>query len=104
MDTLDRNPQRLFTVTGFICLLVAVWFGVMTETRERESTSGPSTTKSVSSHPASWGASEGFAIAGGLCFLAAGLVHRNITERAPQEPPPGVSSHAPDTRIQKPPQ
>jgi hypothetical protein len=28
-------------------------------------------------HPASWGSAEGFAVAGGLCFLAAGLVFRS---------------------------
>jgi hypothetical protein len=28
-------------------------------------------------HPAGWGAAEGFAVAGGLCFLAAALMWRN---------------------------
>lgn len=40
----------------------------------RPSDPPPSRTSSTEPHPTSWGSAEGFAVAGGLCFLAAGLV------------------------------
>jgi hypothetical protein len=67
--------QVLFTLVGMLCLGIAVYFAVMTESKPVEKAGQPSASRQES-HPANWGAAEGFAIAGGLCFIAAGLVHR----------------------------
>jgi hypothetical protein len=76
--------QWLFTAIGILCLLAAGYLSVMTDSKSRQQPNEPPPTY----HPASWGAAEGFAIAGGLCLLAAGLVHRN-TESSPPRIPAG---------------
>jgi hypothetical protein len=66
----------LFIATGLGCFLFAIYLSQSTETYPRE-TPGKAQPARVEHLPASWGSSEGFALAGGLCFLAAGLVVRN---------------------------
>jgi hypothetical protein len=73
MNVAERDLHWLFIVTGFGCFLVAVYLSIGPQI---DVPAGNTATK-VEPHPASWGAAEGFAVAGGMCFLAAGLVIRS---------------------------
>ena len=74
MNTLERDIHWVFIVTGFGCFLLAAYLALSSHTQlPGTNTAAPK----IEPHPASWGAAEGFAVAGGLCFLAAGLVVRN---------------------------
>lgn len=63
--------STLFTITGFACLVLALVFGLFNQVRVGSIANGlddawaPNVTNA--------GASAGFAIAGGLCFIAAAI-------------------------------
>jgi hypothetical protein len=81
MNFIERHIYLPFLVTGVGCFVMAAALTLITRTEQ-------STTPRVEPHPASWGSAEGFAVAGGLCYLAAGLVVRG-REPAPRWPEPG---------------
>ena len=68
----------VFSTMGLVCLLTALFLAVpRTETIVYPGPQGPvpgSRSTVTKDLPASWGAAEGFAMAGGLCFIAAALV------------------------------
>ena len=70
--------QWFFSGVGIVCLLFGAHLGV--KTRIEEYRDGPPKSGTVvkveRDHYANWGAAEGFAMAGGLCLIAAALVHR----------------------------
>jgi hypothetical protein len=74
--------QWFFSATGIVFLLFGAFLALCTKTEEirHGPPSPPPTTVEVRrvsrEHPANWAASEGFAMAGGLCLIAAALVHR----------------------------
>jgi hypothetical protein len=74
--------QWSFAATGVACLLAGMYLALLTRTEVNvfpgTQPPAPGTVTKISrEHPANWGASEGFAMAGGLCFIAAALVaHR----------------------------
>jgi hypothetical protein len=74
----ETDMQWFFSVMGLVCLLTALHLCVpRTETIVQSYPQPPnpgSTTIVTKDLPSSWGASEGFAMAGGLCFIAAALV------------------------------
>jgi hypothetical protein len=76
----ERVMPWLFSAAGFCCLLIALVFSLYRETRTIPS--GPPPPQGVQviresfPHPANWGAAEGFAMAGGICFVAAALANR----------------------------
>jgi hypothetical protein len=75
----ETNMQWFFSTMGLVCLLTALFLAVpRTETIVYPGPQPPPAAGSKSTVtkdlPASWGASEGFAMAGGLCFIAAALV------------------------------
>jgi hypothetical protein len=77
-----------FSIVGCLCLLFALIFTLYRETHTITYTDPPPlppppgvTPKTVTKtesfpHPANWGAAEGFAMAGGICLVAAALVKR----------------------------
>src|SRR5262249_21261906 len=71
MNRSERIIQWFFLAAGIFCFAMAGYLSMATEP-------GPHP------HPASWGASEGFAVAGGLCVLAVGLVVRNREPALPR--------------------
>ena len=70
MNPIEKNIHWLFLAIGIVCFVIAA--GLSRETIRQDSQKDR-----VEAHPASWGSSEGIAVAGGLCVLAAGLVCRN---------------------------
>jgi len=74
--------QWFFSGIGIVCLLFGSYLALMTRTEEIHEGAPPpppqkSTVRKVSrDHSANWGAAEGFAMAGGLCLIAAALAHR----------------------------
>jgi hypothetical protein len=74
----ETNMQWFFSTMGLVCLLTALFLAVpRTETFVNPGPQPPAAgtrTTVTKDLPASWGASEGFAMAGGLCFIAAALV------------------------------
>src|SRR5438067_375820 len=82
MNLIERHIYVLFLLTGLGCFVIAASLSLTTRTEPRAEPNKPPPPK-AEPHPASWGSAEGFAVAGGLCFLAAGLVIRN-REPAPR--------------------
>jgi hypothetical protein len=82
MNSVENGMRLAFVLAGVFCLYVAGHLAVKTRVEVHrhgpEPSAGTVTTRREP-HPANWGAAEGFAIAGGLCFLAAGLVQRSVT-------------------------
>jgi hypothetical protein len=81
-DVFDTFMQVLFALTGVVCLVAGGYLAILTRTEVQvyPGTQPPApgtVTKSTHAHPANWAAAEGFAMAGGLCLIAAALVaHR----------------------------
>src|SRR5262245_20359098 len=79
---MESIMQWFFSGVGIVCLLFGAHLAV--KTRIEEFRDGPpppppqsATVRKVErEHAANWGAAEGFAMAGGLCLIAAALVHR----------------------------
>jgi hypothetical protein len=76
MNVLEKNVCWLFIGVGFGCFILAAYLSLTTVTENQPERGKPPPAK-LEPKPASWGAAEGFAVAGGICFLAAGLVVRN---------------------------
>lgn len=68
--------QFILMLTGAVCLVIALAFGLAGQTVEVRSYSREGTFSGSAPGPAAQGAACGFAIAGGLCMVAAALVHR----------------------------
>ena len=70
-----------YSAVGIVCLGVGGCLAQFTRTEEiREGPPAPPHTtvtvrKVYRDHPANWGAAEGFALAGGLCFIGAALAY-----------------------------
>jgi len=75
MTIVERDIHWVFIITGFGSFALAAYLALSSHT-ELPGTN-TNTAPKIEPHPASWGAAEGFAVAGGLCFLAAGLVVRS---------------------------
>ncbi len=73
--------SKLFTITGFVCLGIALVFGLFNVVFVRlpdGSASLPNITNA--------GAACGFAVAGGLCFLASALCSIAASRQPPCKP------------------
>src|SRR5262245_4225985 len=80
--------QWFFSGVGIGCLLFGAHLAVKTRIQEFRDPPPPppqsGTVRKVErDHGANWGAAEGFAMAGGLCLIAAALVHRDRPSRLP---------------------
>ena len=75
MNRSNRNVHWIFLAAGVACFAMAGYLSMATQIEPVAQPNNPA--PRVEPVPASWGASEGFAVAGGLCVLAAGLVVRN---------------------------
>ena len=70
MNALERDIHWVFIVTGFGCFVLAAFLALA---HPAWLPGTPAATGgNPEAHPASWGAAEGFAVAGGLCFAALG--------------------------------
>jgi hypothetical protein len=77
-------------VLGLLAWVVAALFGIFPTTVESAVAAGGGTARAVVPSPSGAGAACGFAIAGGLCFLGAGLAsrpHRDGADDAPGAAP-----------------
>jgi hypothetical protein len=94
--------QWFFSVTGLVCLLVAA--GLSMPRSETIYYPGPqppaagTTTRVAKELVASWAAAEGFAVAGGLCFIAAALVVGMTSPTGASRPPTVAAGAAPTDR------
>ena len=82
MNRSDRNIHWFFIAAGICCFAMAGYLSMATHIEP--AAQGKEPAAKAEPHPASWGSSEGFAVAGGLCVLAAGLVVRNREPALPR--------------------
>jgi hypothetical protein len=75
MNRSYKNIHWFFLTASIGCFAMAGYLSMATHIEPVTQPKEPA--PRVEPHPASWGSSEGFAVAGGLCVLAAGLVVRN---------------------------
>jgi hypothetical protein len=66
-----------FVVLGLLAWVAAALFGIFPTTVETAVAAGGGTARAFVPSPSGAGAACGFAIAGGLCFLGAGLASRS---------------------------
>ena len=97
---------RFFSAIGVCCLLVALYLAVLTRTETVYQGPQPpppaAVTRITREHPANWGAAEGFAMAGGLCFIAAALAMHRPRESNPAMIPSGERAlHDFDQHVQR---
>ena len=97
--------QWFFSGVGLVCLAFAVFFALRVETETISPPPPPGEIRATDPHsrrvsrphPTNWAAAEGFAIAGGLCFIAAGLVYRPdfsfVPARQPRNDVPDELAH-----------
>ena len=98
--------QWFFSITGLWCMLTALYLAVpRTETIVHPGPQGQfqppaagSTSTVTKDLPASWGASEGFAMAGGLCFIATALV---MMRPKPTTAPPSSTENSVPRQIEQ---